>query len=124
MVRKAAKASETELEILAVLWKRGPVRIREVAEELYGESGPSVYGTVQSLLERLEAKGLVKRDRSSFAHRFSAKVSRTEFLGKQLKAIADKVCEGSVAPVLLSLVQSVRLTSEERRDLLRLIDRK
>jgi predicted transcriptional regulator len=123
MTRKSYKASDTELEILNVLWERGALKIRDVTEALYEKSTTSTYATVQSLLERLESKGLVKRNRSGFAHLFSAKVSRSQFLGRQLKAMADKVCEGSMTPLLMHLAQSVKLTDEEREELLGIIEK-
>ena len=123
VARKAKKVSDMELEILSFLWKQGPSKIREIAEELYGESKPSVYGTVQSLLERLEGKGLVNRNRSSFAHIFSAKISQVDFVGAQLKDIADKVCEGSLTPLIMSLVKGGNLKKKEREEIINLINK-
>lgn len=57
--------TEAELAVLQALWDAGPATIRQVVERVYGQTGTSVYGTVQKLLERLESKGFVGRDRSS-----------------------------------------------------------
>ena len=85
MTGKNAPVTDTELQILDVLWSSGPLRIRDITRALYPGGRPSEYATVQSLLERLESKGYIHRDRSSFAHIFSACVERTAFIGSQLQ---------------------------------------
>ena len=124
MARKAKPVTDTELQILHILWENAPLKIREIAEKLYKDCTSTEYGTVQSLLERLESKGYVKRDRSSFAHSFKAKVGRSAFLGLQLNLMASKMCEGSLTPLLMNLAQSIKLTKEEKEELLRLINNK
>ncbi|MHC4176677.1 MAG: BlaI/MecI/CopY family transcriptional regulator, partial [Planctomycetota bacterium] len=59
-----------------VLWKRGPISVREIVESLYSEHTPSLHATVKSLLDRLAEKGCVTCDASQFAHRFSASIDR------------------------------------------------
>lgn len=122
MARQKETVTKTELAILECLWSRERARIRDIAESLYGNYTSSQYATVQSLLERLEKKGFVRRDRSSHAHQFSPNIERPTFLGQQLQEIADKVCDGSLTPLLLTLAEKVQLSDEERQQLLRLID--
>ena len=64
--------TEAELAVLQALWDAGPATIRQLVERVYRQTGTSVYGTVQKLLERLEAKGFVGRDRSEAVHVFRA----------------------------------------------------
>ena len=52
--------TEAELAVLQALWDAGPATIRQLVERVYQQTGTSVYGTVQKLLERLEAKGCVE----------------------------------------------------------------
>ncbi len=122
MDRSRQPVTDTELQILDALWTKGPLKIREITDTLYPRSRPSVYATVQSLLDRLEAKGYVRRDRSAFAHVFSASVERGAFIGGQLQDMADKVCDGSLTPLLLSLVERAELGDSARRELLKLIE--
>jgi predicted transcriptional regulator len=114
--------SDTELQILGLLWDRPAQTIRALCEAMYGSSSPSRYATVQSLLERLEAKGWVVRDRSRYQHRFSAARDRSEFIGEQIQSVADAVCDGSVAALLGHLAQSGNLTAKQRKQLRRLIE--
>jgi predicted transcriptional regulator len=80
------------------------------------------YATVQKLLERLEAKRLVRRDRGGTVHVFAAAVGRDDLIGRRLKAIADKLCGGSLTPLLSHLLQTRPLTPAERQSLRALID--
>ena len=122
MPRKAARVTETELAIMDVLWKHGPISVREIVESLYSEHTPSLHATVNSLLDRLTDKGCVTCDASRFAHRFSASVDRETFVGEQLQQIADSHFGGSLTPLLLSLVSHAKLEREEREAIRKLVD--
>ena len=122
MPRKAVDVTDTELAILELLWERAPETIRGIASELYGEWTTAQYATVQSLLERLEAKGCVKRDRRSFAHIFTAKIARADLIGQRLQDLAEKLCGGSWTPLLVQLVQRTRLSARDREMLRKLIE--
>ncbi len=114
--------TEMELAVLRILWEKGPTTIRHISDRIYPGGRASHYATVQKLLERLEHKQCIRRDRSQRAHQFEAIVSRDHFLGDQLRELAEKVCSGSFAPLLSSLVGSKRWTSEERESLQELLD--
>jgi len=122
MPRKPLDITRTELAILDVLWDQGEASIGQITDELYTQRTTGKYATVQKLLERLEAKGCVKRDHSSFAHLFSAKVNRETLIGKELENLARKLCNGSLTPLLVHLAETTRLSPEDRRVLRRLID--
>ena len=114
--------TDTELAMLDVLWKEGPSTIRQITDRLYPDGKFSEYATVQSLLQRLESKGYVARDRSAFVHVFRAKVHRSAVIGHRLQDVADKLCEGSLTPLLLQLAEGTRLTEEQRAILRKLLD--
>jgi len=116
------RVADSELRVLKILWDNPPLSAREVTNALYPRTTNSDIGTVQTLLQRLEAKRLVRRDRRQHVHRFVPTVSREEFAGRQLEAMADKLADGSVAPLLSHLVQSAKLTDAERLELRRLLD--
>jgi predicted transcriptional regulator len=114
--------SEYELAILEVLWSRDAATIREITKEIYGEVSTTAYATVQKLLERLENKGYVERDRSSFKHTFSTAIERSELIGQGLENLAEKLCGGSLTPLLVHLVESTKLTDRQRKALRELIN--
>lgn len=116
--------TEAELAVMEALWADGgPLTIRRLAELLYADSGTTYYATVQKLLERLEEKDCVRRDRRETPHTFAAAVTRSELIGRRLQAVARQLCGGSLTPLLTHLVQARSLTPRERRDLRDLIDR-
>ena len=122
MVVQPGKVTDAELAVLQVLWDRGDSTIRELTAELYPGGATSHYATVQKLLERLETKGCARRRRGSAAHVFSAAIGREQFLGQRLQDLADQLCEGSLAPLLSSLVRGRRLSASERRELDELVE--
>ena len=122
MARTSHDVTEAELAVLQALWDGGPATIQKLVTEVYNQEGPSAYATVQKLLDRLEAKGFVRRDRASSIHVFRAAVGREELIGRRLKAVADTLCGGSLTPLLTQLVQSEGLSARDRNDLRKLID--
>jgi BlaI family penicillinase repressor len=115
--------TEAELALLSALWDHGPATIRQLVDRVYGQGGASVYATVQKLLERLEQKGCVDRDRSESVHVFTAMVDRSELIGRRLRAVADSLCGGSLTPLLTHLVEGEGMSQAERKELRSLIDR-
>ncbi len=122
MADKPIHLPEYELAVLEVLWSRGSATIRQITEQIYGEHTTAAYGTVQKLLERLEKKGCVDRDRSSFAHVFRASVERSDLIGQGLEQLAQKLCGGSLTPLLIHLMERTDLTDRDGKMLRRLID--
>jgi predicted transcriptional regulator len=122
MARAPQDVTDAELAVLEVLWRRGSATVREIAEELYAGCNPSQHATVQKLLERLEGKQCVERNRGNWPHTFNATIEREELIGRKLQQTADRLCEGSVQPLLMHLVKAGRLSAEERRNLRELLD--
>jgi predicted transcriptional regulator len=122
MARPRTDISDTQLSVLQVLWDRGPQTIRQITDLLYPRGNASYYATVQKLLDRLEEKHFVKRDRSGPAHTFEAAIERTDLIGQRLQAMAERLCGGSLTPLLTHLVRAKKLSESERRDLRTLID--
>ena len=123
MVQRNQDVTEAELALLQALWDHGPATIRQLVERVYQQSGTSVYGTVQKLLDRLEAKGCVARDRGGPVHVFRAAIDRDELIGRRLRAVADSLCGGSLSPLLTHLVEGRGLSEKERRELRALVDK-
>jgi BlaI family penicillinase repressor len=114
--------TDAEFAVLEAIWEFGPQTIRELTGRLYPDGSVSDYATVQKLLERLESKFCVRRDRSGHAHVFTATRERTDLIDSQLQQLADKLCEGSLTPVLLHLVQATKLSKGDREMLRQMLD--
>ena len=122
MARTAQDITDAELSVLQVLWEKGRETIRELTDVLYPSGTGVHYATVQKLLERLESKKFVRRDRSAWPHQFEALVGRDDLISRRLQLTADKLCEGALAPLLTNLVRGTRLSSSERQSLRTLLD--
>jgi BlaI family transcriptional regulator, penicillinase repressor len=117
MDRPPQDVTDAELAVLQVLWDRRTATIRQLTDAIYPAGTSSQYGTVQKLLERLEAKGCVLRDRDPWPHVFAPALSRDALIGLRLRAVADQLCGGSLTPLLTHLVESDRLADDQRQAL-------
>jgi BlaI family transcriptional regulator, penicillinase repressor len=122
MARTPQDITDAELAVLQVLWDEGPCSIRRLTAVLYPEGRPAHYATVQKLLERLEAKDCVRRDRASAVHSFAAAIDRDALIGRRLQSVAEKLCGGSWTPLLTHLVQNQKLSATDRQALRNLIE--
>ena len=122
-MRLPKSVTDTELAVLKFLWDHEPATAKEIAIKLYPRCTASDVGTVHSMLQRLESKEFIHRDRSAHAHSFSAAVSQSEMAGLQLNEMADKLADGSVAPFLTHLVEADRLSTKDLDELRKLLER-
>ena len=109
--------TDAELAVLQALWGRGQATIRQLTEALYPGGSAAQYATVQKLLERLEGKGCVCRDRRPWPHVFSPLIDRADLIGRRLRAVAEQLCGGSLTPLLTHLLDVERLSQKERQEL-------
>jgi BlaI family penicillinase repressor len=112
-----SNVTDAELAVLLTLWEHGPAPIRQLVDALYPGGKAAQYATVQKLLERLEAKECVRRDRAFWPHVYHAVVDRATFIGWHLRETAEKLCGGSMAPLLMHLLKAEQFSSEESREL-------
>ena len=77
---------------------------------------------IQKLLERLESKGCVRRDRRAAVHVFAPLLGRDELVGRRVRAVAEQLCGGSLTSLLTHLVQTTRLSARERQELRSLLE--
>ena len=118
MARTAQDVTDTELAILQVLWDQGPSTRRQITDVLYPRGGPAQYATVQKLLERLEAKGFVAaKNRGQGVLTFAVSVDRDELISRKLQEMAEKLCGGSMTPLLMNLVRAQPLTDRQLDEL-------
>ena len=116
--------TDAELEVMKLVWKHQPVHATFIRQTLYPEGSDSDHATVQKLLQRLEAKGVIERDRSTWPHTFRALVSSDDLAGQQLDALAEKLTDGSLVPFIIHAVGNQQLSDQERAKILALLKRK
>lgn len=119
------RPTETELDILKVLWDRGPSTVREVHAALYGDEGAG-YTTALKLMQIMHVKGLVERDDSQRAHIYRAAVSKQRTQKRYVAEIVDRLFNGSPSQLALHALGSQPGASREElkeiRALLKKID--
>lgn len=115
--------SDAELAVLQLLWDKGRLTVREITEQLYPRKTASDRATVQKLVERLENKGLIDRDRAQFVHTLFATVDRNAFAGQRLAETAEKLTRGSLKPLLAHLVETDQLSPEEQDEIRKLLNK-
>ena len=123
MSQLSRSVTDTELAILQVLWDKGSATVREIVEQVYEEHTHTLHASVKSLLQRLAEKGYVDSRRVGPAHVFSAVVDRENFAKEQLQGIADTTFGGSLTPLLLTLIDNVRLSRKDREAIRQIIER-
>ena len=111
--KRPEEVTDAELTVMSVLWSRSPATIREIADAVYPGGSTSEYATVGKLLERLEKKGCVVRRRGSGPHLFEPAVDRQDLVDRELSRTAERLCGGSVAPLLTHLVHHGALSDEQ-----------
>lgn len=105
--------SDGELEVLKTLWGEGPATVRGVDEALQGRGIKRAYTTVQTLLNRLVAKGHVASVAQAGALVYQAASTRDDLLRDRLRDLADQLCEGEPAPLILTLVEAHQFSPAE-----------
>ncbi len=110
---KQTPLANAELAVMNLLWQDDRLTARRIREQLYPDATKAQHGTVQRLLQRLEEKGYVQRDRSLSVHLFSPAISRQTYAGEQLESLADKLTAGSVAPLITHLIEKKRISRDE-----------
>ena len=122
MGRRPQDVTEAELAVLKVLWESGPATIRQITEQLYPRGSDSDYATVKKLLSRLEQKRCVRKNRRRIPHQFTATLSLSDLVGRRLQLLADHLCGGSPAPLLMHLLEGKGISAKQRQELRQLIE--
>lgn len=116
------KPTEAELEILQVLWERGPSTVREVNDRL-NEQREVGYTTTLKLMQIMAEKGLVHRDTSQRTHVYRAAVSEDETQRALLRRFMDVAFRGSATRLVMQLLGGGQTTPEELQAIREMIER-
>jgi BlaI family transcriptional regulator, penicillinase repressor len=111
-----------ELAVMKVIWKKGTATVRDVYETLR-EGRPLAYTTVMTTMNILETKGFLEKSRADRAFSYTPTRSRQQVVGAMVKDFVNRVFDGAAQPLLLHLATSETLSSKERSELRKLIER-
>jgi predicted transcriptional regulator len=121
MSTKYIKPTESELEILQVLWDRDLASVREVHEELV-KSKDVGYTTTLKLMQIMHEKGLVKRDDSFKTHIYQAAVSKEKTQKHLLGKMINSLFGGSPTELVLQALGNHKASPEELEEIQQLLN--
>ncbi len=121
--RELPRPTEGELELLGILWERGPATVRELFEAV-NTTRPVVYTGVLKLLQIMTEKGLVERDERERAHVYRATVSQVDTEQRFLRELSDRFFAGSAAQLALRALEMEKASDEELEAIRKLIGKK
>ena len=119
--RQRKKPTDAELEILRVLWERGPSTVREVFHALQS-SRSTGYTTVLKLMQIMTDKQLLQRDKAVRPQIYEAIYSQGQTQRQLLGDLLDRAFSGSPGKLVLQALSEKQTTAEERREIRRLLD--
>jgi len=107
-----SRPTEAQLEVLNILWDRGPLTVRQVHEEL-SEAKPSQYTTTLKIMQVMADRGLVARDESERSHVYRPQIAREDAERQLASDLMNRVFAGSARRLLVSALASKRASSKE-----------
>ena len=115
--------SDAELNILDVLWKRGPSTVRQVHDVLHDERNASIgYTTVLKLMQIMAHKGIVDRDESQRSHIYRPSNSQQNTQGGLVEDLIDRAFSGSSAQLVLRALADRPVSTDELAEIRRFLD--
>lgn len=119
--RKSSHVTDAELEILRILWDRGPVTVRQVHESL--ARGQDVrYTTVLKTMQNMFEKGLLARDESERSHVYRARLKQTDTERRLVRDFMDKVFDGATEQLVLQALNAKSVSPEDLANIRRMLD--
>lgn len=115
------KPTSSELDILRVLWDRGPSTVRDV-HDILAESKRMGYTTVLKLLQIMTAKGLVTRNEESRAHVYEARQPAEKTKGQLVGDLLQKVFAGSASELMLHALSGKKTSDSDIAEIRRMLD--
>lgn len=106
------KPTESELEILNILWEKGPCTVREIHEVLE-KTKEAGYTTTLKLMQIMNEKNLVNRDASSKTHIYQANISQEDTQGQMVKKMIDTVFNGSAMDLVMQALGNHKASKDE-----------
>jgi predicted transcriptional regulator len=119
--RTTPKLSDLELQIMNVLWERGPSTVREVLDTLPQRPKPT-YTTVLTIMRIMQGKGYVTRSENARAHVYQARLSERPIKENLLRNLVQRAFRGSAEAVVVRLLERKELSREELARLKKMIE--
>jgi predicted transcriptional regulator len=121
MSRQPPRPTEAELEILTVLWSRGPSTVRDVHENI-SQRKPTQYSTVLKFMQIMTEKGLVRRNEKQRAHVYEAAQPREWTQQRLAGDLLQRAFGGSAKNLLMGALSTRKSSKKELAELRELLD--
>jgi len=115
------KPTDSELEILNILWEKGPSTVRDIHEELE-KNKDAGYTTTLKLMQIMHEKGLLKRDATNKSHVYTANVSQEKTQGQLVKRMIDNVFNGSASQLVMQALGNNKTNTKELEEIKKYLD--
>ncbi|TCK83144.1 BlaI/MecI/CopY family transcriptional regulator [Albibacterium bauzanense] len=115
------KPTESEMEILQILWRMGSCTVRSVHEELI-KNKESGYTTTLKLMQIMHEKGLVDRDTSSKSHVYSAMINQDKIEKQLVGKMIDDIFSGSASRLVMQALGNQQASEQEIEEIKRYLD--
>jgi predicted transcriptional regulator len=115
------RPTDSELEILTVLWSIGPATVRQVYDVISRRRAVQ-YSTVLKFMQIMDEKGLVRRDQKQRAHIYKAARSRERTQQQLAGDLLERAFSGSAKALLLGALSARKTTKEELNEMRQLLD--
>ena len=119
--RTPPRPTDAELEILRVLWQRGPSTVRQAHEELT-KSRFTGYTTTLKMLQIMTAKGLVERDDSQRTHVYTARLTQQQTQRHLISDLLARAFDGSARKLVVQALSAEKISPRELDQIRRLLD--
>ncbi|HNQ84233.1 MAG TPA: BlaI/MecI/CopY family transcriptional regulator [Bacteroidales bacterium] len=117
---KKFKPTETELEILSILWNKGPATVRDVNDEM-SRSKPTGYTTTLKLMQIMAEKGLVEREMDGRSHIYHALARQEDAQVSMLDRLLETAFGGSASKLVMQTLGNHKTTESELKEIKLLI---
>ena len=119
--REEKLLTETETELMSILWKLGEGSVADVIAEL-PKSRDLAYTSVSTILRILETKKVLKTRKEGRGHVYIPVLAKSEYEARTVRHVVDKVFDGTPVSLVRQLLQTNQLSAEELGELKRMID--
>jgi predicted transcriptional regulator len=113
--------TETELELMSILWKLEEGSVNEVIEQLPKERDLA-YTSVSTILRILEQKGILKTRKEGRGHVYIPQLKKNDYEAKAVRHVVERVFNGTPVALVRQLLGAVKLDENELKELKALID--
>lgn len=121
-LRSILRPTEKELEILLILWQKGPVAVKDVHEAMGGDQ-QNGYTTILKFMQIMHEKGLVSRQKSGKLHLYEALASQADTRQIMLDKMINSVFQGSAMQLVMSALGNTRSSKEELSQIKRYLEK-